>query len=151
MLAGDVVESLRPLAQERSVQLTATGPEGPSTVGGASAALRRALTSLVDNAVSHTPPGGHVEVRVSADAETVSVSVIDDGVGLDAQRADRLVGRFARGTTREAGRRVGLGLALVDEIARAHGGELVIQGEPAQGASFTLRLPLSRADGSAEL
>jgi signal transduction histidine kinase len=141
-VAADVVASLQPLAAERSVRLTATGTDSGGAVAGAPGALRRALTSLVDNALSHTPVGGRVEVRLVAEAGAVSVSVVDDGTGVDPAGADRLVQRFSRGTSRDAGRRVGLGLALVDEIARGHGGALLIGNEPGRGAAFTLRLPL---------
>jgi signal transduction histidine kinase len=52
-----------------------------------------------------------------------------------------MIRRFARGTTRDAGRRFGLGLALVEEVARAHGGRLDVDGAPGVGATFSLVLP----------
>lgn len=138
-LALDVSTGMEPLAAQRSVELsTELTPGAVTTVNGAEAALRRAIVSLVDNAISHTSPGGHVQVRVSADPGQVSVTVTDDGEGLDPAQAHRLVERFSRGTTVGSGRRFGLGLALVDEIARAHGGTLAIDGEPGAGARFTL-------------
>jgi signal transduction histidine kinase len=156
-LAADAVESMQPLAAERSVELAASRPAGsdirsdteldarsdtgPDTVNGAPAALRRAIVSLVDNAIAHTSAGGHVQVDVGGTDRQVLISVIDDGEGLDSRLAHRLVERFARGGSSQAGRRFGLGLALVDEIARAHGGSLVVGGELGRGATFTLRLP----------
>jgi signal transduction histidine kinase len=144
-LAGEVSESLRLLAAERGVDLSSTlrDPDGSPVplVRGIEAALRRAVTSLVDNAIAHTAPGGHVVVGVRRDAGAVLVGVVDDGEGLDPKEAGRLVARFHRGTSGEPGRRFGLGLALVDEVARAHHGTLVIDGEPGAGAAFTLRLP----------
>jgi signal transduction histidine kinase len=144
-LAADVTESLQPLAERGSVELIPkSNPDqqvSPYLVNGASAALRRAIVSLVDNAISHTPSGGHVSVEVSADLGQVTLSVKDDGEGLDPAAASRLVERFSRGTTNNPGRRFGLGLALVDEIARAHGGTLIVAGEPGRGASFSLSLP----------
>ena len=71
------------------------------------------------------------------------LSVADQGDGLDPAEAHRLLERFSRGTSGDAGRRFGLGLALVDEVARAHGGSLLVDGEPGRGATFTLRLPRS--------
>ena len=141
-LALDVSTGLQPLAAQRSVELsTDLTPDAAATVNGAEAALRRAIVSLVDNAMSHTPPGGHVRVRVTANTGQVSVTVTDDGEGLDPAQAHRLVERFSRGTTVGAGRRFGLGLALVDEIARAHDGTLTIDGRPGAGAWFTLTFP----------
>jgi two-component system, OmpR family, sensor kinase len=147
-VATDVTHSLQPLAQARSVELSVSSPAstgpGPATVTGAPAALRRAITSLVDNAIAHTPPAGHVRVAVRSREDDITVAVVDDGEGLDPGQAHRLVERFARGTASQSGRRFGLGLALVDEVARAHGGSLSVDGAPGAGASFTLRLPRSR-------
>jgi two-component system, OmpR family, sensor kinase len=106
-----------------------------------------AVAVVVLVVLSHTPPGGHVDVGVASGPAAVPVSVADDGVGLDAGQAEQLVRRFARGTTREPGRRLGLGLALVDEIAAAHGGTLVVDGERGRGARVTLRLPRRSGDG----
>jgi signal transduction histidine kinase len=139
-LADEVVESLRPLAAERGVDIARVG--GPSAdVRGVPSALRRALSSLADNAIAHTQRGGHVRVEVSAERELVRLAVTDDGEGLDPAEARVMVQRFARGTTRDSGRRFGLGLALVEEVATAHGGRLEIDGSPGAGASFALVLP----------
>jgi signal transduction histidine kinase len=143
-VARDVVEMLQPLAQQRSVSLTVDGDARPAAVRGAPAALRRALTSLTDNALAHTDPGGHVVLLIESQDDDVTVSVIDDGEGIDPSQAARLVERFARDTERGNGRRFGLGLALVQEVARAHGGRLEITGRPGHGARFSLRLPPSR-------
>jgi signal transduction histidine kinase len=147
-LAADVAESLRPLAAQRSIELTSEPdlldePGAPQafTVNGAAAALRRAVSSLVDNAIAHTQAGGHVRIVAARDGVMVTLAVIDDGEGLDPEQAGRLVERFSRGTSNGAGRRFGLGLSLVDEVARAHGGRLTVDGEPGAGASFTLTVP----------
>ena len=141
-LADDVVASMRGLADERSVRLVARHDDGPAVVVGAAVAIRRAVSSLVDNALSHTPPGGNVCVEVTSGGSGAVVLVADDGEGLDPATASTLVQRFARGAAGPGGgRRFGLGLALVDEVARAHGGGLVIDGQPGQGARFSLQLP----------
>jgi signal transduction histidine kinase len=140
-LAEEVVESLRPLADERGLEITCVGESG-AEVRGAPSALRRALSSLLDNAIAHTPSGGHVRVEVSTDEELARLVVRDDGEGLDPAEARVMVQRFARGTTRDSGRRFGLGLALVEEVATAHGGRLEIDGSPGSGAAFGLLLPL---------
>jgi signal transduction histidine kinase len=146
-IAADVVHSLQPLAQQRSVDLTMTAGAGAGSgvliVNGVPAALRRALVSLVDNAIAHTDAGGHVWVEAAREGQLAVVRVRDNGEGLDPATAGRLVARFARGTKNDTGRRFGLGLSLVDEVARAHGGRLEISGERGQGATFTLCVPVS--------
>jgi signal transduction histidine kinase len=140
-LAAAVVASLAPLADSNGTSLHAEVDGGQWRVNGAPAALRRALVALVDNAISHTPDGA-VVVRVSGDEETVRVAVVDDGEGLDPDDAGRLTERFSRGASGTGqGRRFGLGLALVDEVVRAHEGQLEITGAIDAGASVTMVLP----------
>jgi signal transduction histidine kinase len=141
-LATAVTASLRPYAEEQGTALE-VGPLPPpaeATVLGAPAALRRALSALVDNAVSHAP-GGQVVVSVTAEGEWLRLAVRDDGEGLDPADAERLVGRFARGQGSRGQRRFGLGLSLVDEVVRTHGGQLSIDGTPGAGAQITMILP----------
>jgi len=145
VLAEEVVASMKGLADQRGVTLAvrpATDPAAVPVVVGAAVAIRRALSSLVDNALSHTPPGGTVRIEVLPGADDVVLAVMDDGAGLDPASAAALVQRFARGPAGlGSGRGFGLGLALVDEVARAHGGRLLIEGELGRGATFSLRLP----------
>ncbi|MCW3843101.1 HAMP domain-containing histidine kinase [Micromonospora yasonensis] len=138
-VAREVVASMAAYAQGRAVELRIEAA-APAPVRGARAALRRALTALVDNAVGHVPAGGHVTVTVDRRDGRVAVEVADDGVGLDPAEADRLFDRFAHGTS-GAGRRFGLGLALVQHVATAHRGSVEVTGAPGRGAAFTLLLP----------
>ncbi|WP_436535765.1 sensor histidine kinase [Actinoplanes sp. HUAS TT8] len=119
-------------------------PDRPSLVHGREPALRRVLTALVDNALSHTPSGGHVTVELRTDDTrgTVVVSVRDDGTGFDPADAARIFDRFARGHGDQ--RRFGLGLALAREVVASHGGTIEATGVPGRGAVFTVRLPAVR-------
>ncbi|NES14780.1 cell wall metabolism sensor histidine kinase WalK [Micromonospora sp. PPF5-17B] len=138
-VAREVVASMSAYAEGRAVDLRIAAA-GPVPVRGAPTALRRALTALVDNAVGHVSAGGHVTVTVDRRDGRVAAEVADDGVGLDPVEADRLFDRFAHGTS-GAGRRFGLGLALVQHVARAHRGSVDVTGTPGGGATFTLLLP----------
>jgi signal transduction histidine kinase len=109
-------------------------------VAGVQSALRRVVGALLDNAIGHTPPGGHVQVALRRDGGQVELVVRDDGVGLDPDDTERIFQRFTRGTTGE-GRRFGLGLALVREVVESHGGTIEAAGRPGDGATFTVRLP----------
>jgi signal transduction histidine kinase len=117
--------------------------DGTAEVVGSEAALRRALISLVDNALAHQHAGGTIELRVRRDPRHVSVAVVDDGVGIDAQTLSTLFTRFAHGNAHTGGGRepYGIGLALVREVAQAHGGDISVESTPGQGATFTLTLP----------
>ncbi len=146
-LGEAVVASMAPYAASRGVSLVTapggrSGSVGSAVVTGAPTALRRALSALVDNAVAHSHPGGRVTVQVGVADDEVRVAVIDHGDGLDPASAAQLTARFARGSqTGVGGRRFGLGLALVDEVVRAHHGRLEIDGAPGVGSTFTLVLP----------
>jgi signal transduction histidine kinase len=147
-VAAAVRDSMSSYAGSLGVRLSykCEKPSNPATfeVIGSAAALRRALTSLVDNALGHEHEGGTVELRVRRDAANVVVAVVDDGVGIDTETMARLFTRFSHGsehTTREGRESYGIGLALVREIAQAHGGDIAVASTPGEGATFTLTLP----------
>ena len=141
-LAEQVAESERPHAATRqvTVDVVTAGPAG-HMVRGAGTALRRVLSSLVDNALSHTPDGGRIAIELTpADRGFVELRVRDDGEGFDPAMAERIFQRFYRGE-HGATRRFGLGLALVREVVSAHGGTVTGQAIPERGACFVVRLP----------
>ena len=143
VLCQHVRDSVAAHAESLHLRLDlASDNAGDLTVTGSATALRRALLALVDNAIAHESPGGQVTLRVTRDAHTVSVAVADTGVGLDVHTVQHLFTRFAHGDGHTAGvRHYGIGLALVKEIVDAHHGEIVVDGAPERGATFTLHLP----------
>jgi signal transduction histidine kinase len=105
-------------------------------------ALRTALDALLENAVKHTESQEPIELRAHASGGLVVVEVADGGRGVPAAAADRIFDRFARADdarNRAAGG-VGLGLAIVDAIVRAHGGRCTVT-RLERGTVFALRLP----------
>lgn len=146
-LGQSVRASMEAYAQSIGVDLTCTtggGGSGTLDVTGSEAGLRRALTALVDNALGHQNDGGTVEIDIRRDGQQIVVAVIDDGVGIDQATMATLFNRFSRGTahTNRAGRQsYGIGLSLVREIVRAHGGQIAVSSTPGRGATFTIALP----------
>lgn len=147
----DVVLSLAAYAQELGVRLVLRdGPDRPDrpdqpdrpVVRGVPSSLRRAVLALVDNAISHSPQGGLVEVVPDVDHAVARLSVVDHGAGLEPEDLDHLRRRFARSGADGSGQRVGLGLALVEQIMRSHDGRLNLTETPGGGATFTLELPV---------
>jgi signal transduction histidine kinase len=151
-IADEVTAASAPSAQHRGVTIHCTRPARPALVSGAPASLRRALNSLVDNAIRHA--NGAVEITVTDQANQVVVEVRDDGPGIDPDLLPRLFDRFATALTagndeRTNGsngdrRRYGLGLALVSEIADRHRGDVAAQNADGGGAVLRLTLPAAR-------
>ncbi|MFW6773336.1 sensor histidine kinase [Nocardioides sp. CPCC 205120] len=143
----DVRRSFAATANEHHVDLVVDVPAGASyPVTGMAGALRRAVAALVDNALAHVEEGGTVVITLDRSDSTVTVAVVDDGSGLDPDLAAELTQRFRRGAeprsaTEGTSHRLGLGLALVDEIVTAHGGSLAITGSPGEGATVSFTLP----------
>lgn len=111
---------------------------------GSESALRRAVTSLVDNALAHQREGGTIAIRVGREGDTVTADVRDDGVGIDPDAMGTLFTRFSHGRNHTAiggARRYGIGLALVREIAQAHRGDIRVAQTPGGGATFTFTFP----------
>ncbi|MGO4598912.1 sensor histidine kinase [Terrabacter sp. 2RAF25] len=166
-LARDVVISLRPYAAESGVALEwrgvvagggpsggsgrgdasrvggVDGDRGEALVEGVSTSLRRAILALVDNAVAHSGPGAAVELAARTDGGQVRLEVVDHGPGVAADELEALTRRFARARRDTPDRRFGLGLALVTQIVRHHGGSLEVTPTHGGGATFTLALPAS--------
>jgi two-component system, OmpR family, sensor kinase len=141
-LANQVAESERPRAAIRQVTVDVVA-EGTDVlvVRGVGTSLRRVLSSLVDNALTHAPDGGRITIELApGDRGFVELRVRDDGVGVDPATAERIFQRFYRGDHGGA-RRFGLGLALVREVVSAHGGTVTAQETPDCGACFVVRLP----------
>lgn len=142
-LAASVRDSMVDYAKTIGVEMRCEAAVGCEVLG-SNAALRRALTALVDNALRHEHEGGTVELRVERHHKTVRVSVIDDGAGIEPEAMSDLFTRFAHGDahTGRGGRQpYGIGLALVAEVAHTHGGDITVNSTPGQGATFTLTLP----------
>ncbi len=141
-LVGEVADAESARIRQRGLRLEVDCDEGPCLVTGAAPALRRVLNALLDNAIGHTPPGGLVRVglRPVGAGDIVELTVADDGVGIEPGQAEQIFTRFTRGEY-GAGRRYGLGLALVREVLASHGGSISAEGAPGQGARFTVRLP----------
>jgi len=104
--------------------------------------MQQVLTNLVLNAVLHTPPGTRVQVRAGAAADTLVLTVADEGPGLPPDILPLIFDKFYRAPAAPAGG-TGLGLAIVKGFVEAQGGRITAANRPGGGALFTIHLPQS--------
>ena len=125
------------------------GGNGSAHVDADPDALGRAIWNLLDNAVKYSPDHRLVEVGVRRDEDRIQIAVRDHGIGIAAHERDRIFAKFQRGEqARDRGiTGTGIGLTMVDEIVKAHGGHVEVASELGTGSTFTIVLPLREAVG----
>jgi signal transduction histidine kinase len=129
-------------AEDKGIALAIEAPPDLE-VRGDRARLRQALANLTDNAVKYTPSGGHVWLRARREGGRVVFECADDGPGIAPEDLPHVFDRLYRSDRSRTERGLGLGLSLVQAIARAHGGEATVSSAPGAGASFRLSLPIT--------
>ena len=160
-LAAEAVQDARVIAPDREIELSVGA--GPAfLVLGDEVRLRQIIGNLMSNALTHTPTGTPVEVRVRSGSlatvtprlagpgpkpapDAVIIEVADHGPGLSREQAERVFERFyradaARGTSTGG---TGLGLAIVSALTTAHGGTATVESSSGEGATFRITLPLA--------
>lgn len=151
-LAVQAQHDLRAMTPPRPVELSGPdghGSPGPAPVNADENRLYQVVTNLVNNAVSHTPPGTRVRLGVGTVNGRAVLDVADDGPGMTAQQAERVFDRFYqvdRSRNRDGGASAGLGLAIARSLARAHGGDVELTTSLGDGACFRLTLPVLRQE-----
>jgi two-component system OmpR family sensor kinase len=150
-LAGDAVQDARAIAPDRKIELT-VGAGTAFLVLGDEPRLRQVIGNLMSNALTHTPAGTQIDVRIRAGQKAgyppvpgVTLEVADGGPGMTAEQASHVFERFYR-ADQARGRRTGgtgLGLAIVSALVAAHGGTVAVNTAPGKGATFRITLPLA--------
>ena len=133
--------------ERREMTLQVRLPDDPLPVTGDPVRLGQALGNLIENALKYAGGGGSIRIEVLADTQQrmYEIAVDDSGPGVPAEILPRVFERYYRveGRASAGPGGMGLGLAIARGIARAHGGDLVVESRPGQGARFVLRLPFT--------
>jgi signal transduction histidine kinase len=123
-VASEAVEFYLPAAELKGVSLSFHNG-GPARVSGDPILLAQAVSNLIDNALKYVPTGGAITVETRHPSEqTVEIAVADDGPGISDAEKPKVVERFYRGDASRGTPGAGLGLSLVDAVAKLHGGAL---------------------------
>jgi signal transduction histidine kinase len=138
-LAANAVEFYEPAAELKSIDVTFRS-NGPLLVSGDPVLLAQALSNLIDNALKYAPQHGSIEVAVQRHGATAEISVSDNGPGIDELEKVKVVQRFYRGDASRGTPGVGLGLSLVQAVAKLHGSPLELR-DNSPGLRAVLILP----------
>jgi signal transduction histidine kinase len=139
------VEAVRPRAEAKRIVLQVDLPEDLPLMNIDPQRVGQVLRNLLDNALTHTPPGGEVAVAAHVSDQRVEVSVRDTGVGVTAEDLPYIFERFYRGdkSRSRATGGTGLGLAIARSLIEAHRGRIWVESTEGEGCTFTLALPLT--------
>lgn len=138
----EALERCRVAADSAGIEITLDEPS-ELLIDGDRTLLVTALSNLIDNAVSYSPPRSPVSISRRHTGDFVEIAVTDRGIGIEAEDQQRVFERFYRvdpARSRATGG-TGLGLAIVKHVAANHGGEVKLWSRPGTGSTFTLRVP----------
>lgn len=144
-MLAEVVELMRPRAENKGVELTHTPAREDWWVDVDHEQIRGVFTNLIDNAIKYTPQNGRVEVAAAIGSGLINIRVTDTGIGIAAGDMPHIFDRFFRVKNKQT-RGItgsGLGLSLAKRVVDAHRGYIDVASEPGSGATFTVSLPLA--------
>ncbi|HEX5461381.1 MAG TPA: response regulator [Steroidobacteraceae bacterium] len=148
-LISRAVETVHPLFDEHSHQLTLELPEPGVKVFGDPTRLTQAIANVLGNAAKYTDAGGQVSLAATVREADVEIRVRDNGIGIRPEMLPHVFELFTqldRGDGRTQGG-LGIGLALVQQLVQMHGGEVAAASDgPGKGSEFVIRLPLLRGE-----
>lgn len=110
--------------------------------------IEQVLNNLLDNARKYSPPGSSITIRLTVGDDAVRLSVTDQGPGIEANDVPKLFHPFGvlDKQAQDAQKSTGLGLAISRRIVEGHGGTIVVESSPGEGATFVITLPLEGAE-----
>ena len=146
-----MMETLKPIATEKPIELDVTSLEPAILVWADRDKITQVLTNLIGNAIKFTPPHGRVTVSsASNDTDWMRVSVSDTGTGISADQRERIFDKFYQiaenGGPKPKG--TGLGLAISKALVELHGGKIWVESGPGCGSTFYFTLPVSAPQNS---
>jgi len=143
-LIDSVLAQLKPILDARGFEVSIWCVSEPA-VQGDREALRQAILNLLTNALKYSGNSQKIEVRLTRDAGGARLEVADWGIGVPPEFRSQIFERFYRAPHTASGNGAGLGLALVAEVVRTHGGRVDVRDNDPQGAIFSLILPMAKA------
>ncbi|MEX2325304.1 MAG: HAMP domain-containing sensor histidine kinase, partial [Gemmatimonadaceae bacterium] len=140
-LVDEVVETLRPLAAAKQIELTTEAPPGLPVLHADRDRLFQVFSNLGGNAIKFTPEGGRVLIRARHVGDAVAFDVVDTGPGIPPADVPRVFDRYWQ-AKKTASLGSGLGLTIAKGIVEAHGGRIDVTSVQGEGTVFTFSIPL---------
>ncbi|WP_086688129.1 PAS domain-containing sensor histidine kinase [Nostoc sp. T09] len=137
------IADLEPMLAENQATLTNLVTADLPLINADPTQLWRVFSNLIANAIKHNPPGLLLTINAILKGEMIYCTVSDNGVGISQQQSERLFDLYYRGTNTRNSVSLGLGLYLCKQIIHAHGGEIGVNSELSEGATFWFTLPLA--------
>ena len=138
------LQSIALLAEQKRITLHFVPPEGDCVAKVDPNRMNQVLSNLLSNAVKYTPEGGQVKLAAEVREDQALIQVIDDGPGIPKEDLPRIFDKFFRVRSEEHLQQsgTGLGLSIAKSIVEQHGGEIWVESELGQGATFNITLPV---------
>ncbi len=146
-LVASIVQEFEPTLRKH--QLTFVSRSGELMIEGEQLRLEQVIHNLIQNAIKYSPLGGDISVVLERKGDRARISVTDHGIGIPAEALPQLFTRFYRAKNADAYHisGFGVGLYVVREIVRLHGGDITVESEEGKGATFHVWLPLAATSG----
>jgi signal transduction histidine kinase len=139
-LLKDVVDSLRPVAEDKGLAIVDQVPDDGLTLMGDSDGLIRLFVNLLDNAIKYTERGCITISATPKKDHLLAITLSDTGIGITPEHLPYIFDRFYRVDESRSEDGIGLGLAIARNVARAHGGEIGVASTFGKGTTFTIQL-----------
>lgn len=142
-LLWELMQTMEPLAKNKDIRLFTVTQSPDCEIHADKLKIRQAMYNLLSNAIKFTPSGGSVEVILNCNANEMSVSVKDNGIGISDLQQKELFKPFKQldpATNRKYGG-TGLGLVLVKKFVEMHDGKVWVRSSPGEGSTFTFVIP----------
>jgi PAS domain S-box-containing protein len=142
-LLSDVVESMQQMSETHTIIVRGSAPHA---LRGDRGRLAQVFINLISNAIKYSPGANTIEIEISTRGEAICVSVRDHGMGIPKAQREKIFERFYRAVDpgQKAPPGLGMGLYIVAEIVKQHGGTITVDSERGEGSIFSVTLPVER-------
>jgi len=142
-LASESIDVLKSMAEEKNISLILDSPEDLPTIKGNKVSIGEVFNNLISNGIKYNKEGGWVKISLFEADDYISVTVSDNGMGIDNEHLSKIFDEFYRvdGRRNAPVKGSGLGLSIVKKMVNAHGGTIDLESEIGKGSVFKIDFP----------